>query len=81
MFSDVMHIILGTSNSMSNTLKESPMRIVGQDECRRSYSDIINTQICVESATSSACTVSCLVSEYHEPIPTFFPQEGAHRAI
>ena len=57
---------VGTSNYMSDTLQESPMTIVSQSDCLRSYSDIIDTQICVESATSSACTVSCLVSEDHD---------------
>ena len=52
--------VSATSNYMSNTLQESPMRIVSQDDCRRSYSDLMETQICVESATSSACTVSCV---------------------
>ena len=50
---------LGTSNVMSDTLEESQMTVMSRNQCRKSYSDVIDTQICAESATASACTV-CL---------------------
>ena len=47
---------------MSDILEESAMTVISYNECRQTYSSIIDTQICIKNSHASACTVnSCIL--------------------